>query len=178
MPGVSAFALSSGSPRHRNRFDPTISTASWCFAILREWTKRRTIEPTHLWKRRTALSTSSSAFWRAAPPENYSRQYVRSHRNRSLARRPPAPVPTRRHASTRLMTKKRDTHLNRTDQHFHTIPSVADRLRVSNKSVRRWIKNGELIAHRLGRQWRISEADLAIFLAARRGANLLDANDR
>ncbi len=58
------------------------------------------------------------------------------------------------------------------------IKKVAKRCDVSVRTVRRWIDCRELIAHRLGRQWRISEADLAIFLATRRGANLLDANDR
>jgi len=59
-----------------------------------------------------------------------------------------------------------------------SIEKVADCCDVSVRTVRRWIDCRELIAHRLGRQLRISEADLAVFLAARRGANLLDANDR
>ena len=44
-----------------------------------------------------------------------------------------------------------------------TIKEVAGRCRVSTKTVRRWIKSGELPAYRLGRQWRISERDLRRF---------------
>ena len=48
-----------------------------------------------------------------------------------------------------------------------TIRDIADRLRMSQKTVRRWIKNEELAAYRLGRQWRISERDLRRFLRDR-----------
>jgi excisionase family DNA binding protein len=36
-------------------------------------------------------------------------------------------------------------------------------------TIRRWIAADDLIIHRLGRQVRISEIDLAVFLARRRG---------
>ena len=49
-----------------------------------------------------------------------------------------------------------------------TIPQTADYLQVCEKTIRRWIEGGELIAHRIGRQWRISEADLKTFVAMRR----------
>ncbi len=48
-----------------------------------------------------------------------------------------------------------------------TIPEVAERLRVNPKTVRRWIAGDELAAYRVGRQWRISEDQLMIFLRAR-----------
>ena len=54
-----------------------------------------------------------------------------------------------------------------------TIQEVAELCRVSHKTVRRWIKKGDLIAHRLGRQWRVSEGDLELFLRERRGLNLV-----
>lgn len=51
-----------------------------------------------------------------------------------------------------------------------SIPTVAAQLDVSPKTVRRWIDAGDLPVHRLGRQLRISEPDLAAFLArSRRG---------
>jgi|APSaa5957512535_1039671.scaffolds.fasta_scaffold396958_1 excisionase family DNA binding protein len=53
-----------------------------------------------------------------------------------------------------------------------SIAQVAERLGISDKTVRRWIKSGDLIAHRLGAQWRISEADLSLFLQTHRGVNL------
>lgn len=45
-----------------------------------------------------------------------------------------------------------------------TITDVAEVLQVSTKTVRRWIANGDLPAHRLGRQWRIAPAELERFL--------------
>jgi excisionase family DNA binding protein len=51
---------------------------------------------------------------------------------------------------------------------LYTIPGVAASLKVSPKTVRRWIDRGDLAVHRLGRRIRISDADLAAFLAARR----------
>ena len=45
-----------------------------------------------------------------------------------------------------------------------TIRDVADICDVSTKTVRRWIKAGELPAIRLGRQWRIVPRDFERFL--------------
>jgi excisionase family DNA binding protein len=53
-------------------------------------------------------------------------------------------------------------------QQFFTIATVARRLDVSARTVHRWIANGELIVHRIGRAVRVSEADLKAFLAAHR----------
>ena len=52
-------------------------------------------------------------------------------------------------------------------QHL-TVGDIAERLQVSTKTVRRWIEGRELSTHRLGRQLRVSEDDLAAFLAQRR----------
>ena len=57
-----------------------------------------------------------------------------------------------------------------------TIEMVSKRCAVSTRTVRRWIKDGDLVVHRLGRQLRVSEPDLASFLAARRGVNLVSSN--
>jgi excisionase family DNA binding protein len=51
---------------------------------------------------------------------------------------------------------------------YYTIKAVAEALDVSTRTVRRWIANGALGAHRLGRTLRISEADLKAFLAEHR----------
>jgi excisionase family DNA binding protein len=52
---------------------------------------------------------------------------------------------------------------------FYTIAQVADLFVVSMRSVRRWIAAGELLAHKFGRQIRISELDLRAFVEWRRG---------
>jgi excisionase family DNA binding protein len=44
------------------------------------------------------------------------------------------------------------------------VQDVAARLAVSTKSVRRWITRGDLPVHRLGRQLRVAEDDLLVFL--------------
>ncbi len=51
---------------------------------------------------------------------------------------------------------------------FHSIQSIALMLDVSTKTVRRWIKAGDLVAHRLGNQWRVSDPDLDTFIKLRR----------
>jgi len=51
-----------------------------------------------------------------------------------------------------------------------TLDEAAKALKVSTKTVRRWIKAGDLIAHRFGYQWRISEVDLQNFIRIRREA--------
>jgi excisionase family DNA binding protein len=53
---------------------------------------------------------------------------------------------------------------------FFTISDVADFLDVSQRSVRRWIKSGDLPVHHFGAAVRISEIDLRAFVAARREA--------
>jgi excisionase family DNA binding protein len=52
---------------------------------------------------------------------------------------------------------------------FYTIAEVADLLAVSARSVRRWVATEELLAHKFGRQVRISETDLRTFIDRRRG---------
>jgi excisionase family DNA binding protein len=51
---------------------------------------------------------------------------------------------------------------------FFTIAEVAERLRVSTRTVRRWIESGDLIAHRRGGIVRVAESDLRAFLAVHR----------
>ena len=51
---------------------------------------------------------------------------------------------------------------------FFTIAEVAERLGVSTRTVRRWIRAGDLVAHRFGEIVRISEKDLRAFLALHR----------
>ncbi len=51
---------------------------------------------------------------------------------------------------------------------FFTISDVAERLRVSARTVRRWIDGGHLPVHRVGGIVRIAESDLRAFLALHR----------
>ena len=53
---------------------------------------------------------------------------------------------------------------------LHSIRETATILKVSTKTIRRWIASDELTSHRLGRQIRISEDDLLTFIRTRRQA--------
>jgi excisionase family DNA binding protein len=48
-----------------------------------------------------------------------------------------------------------------------SIKETAEFFSVSEKTVRRWIDTGQLAAHRLGRQWRITPDEIERFLATR-----------
>jgi excisionase family DNA binding protein len=52
------------------------------------------------------------------------------------------------------------------DERYTTLPEVAERLKVSRRTVYRWIKNGELDAYQFGREYRITESALKEFLEA------------
>ena len=64
------------------------------------------------------------------------------------------------------MKKTRTVHPDATKR-LLSIADVAERCRVSEKTIRRWIAVGDLAAHKLGRQWRISEDDLRRFMRDR-----------
>lgn len=59
--------------------------------------------------------------------------------------------------------RRRDTQIK-----FFTIAEVAERLQVVPRTVRRWIKAGDLAVHRIGNVVRIAEGDLRAFLALHR----------
>lgn len=47
---------------------------------------------------------------------------------------------------------------------YQTVQDVADRLKLSEATVRHWIKEGALRAIDVGKGWRISDQDLGEFL--------------
>ena len=49
-----------------------------------------------------------------------------------------------------------------------TVTEVAERLKLSTKTVRRNIAAGDLHVHHIGRQHRVAEEDLLAFIAMRR----------
>jgi excisionase family DNA binding protein len=81
-----------------------------------------------------------------------------------------------RYCSTLIRTEagKTDTAAER----FYTISEVARVLEVSDQSIRRWVKAGELRAFKPKKEYRIAESDLQEFLKERRvplvQARLLD----
>jgi excisionase family DNA binding protein len=54
------------------------------------------------------------------------------------------------------------------EETYYTLREVAEKLRVSRRTVYRWVQAKELPAYRLGGEFRITERDLERFLEARR----------
>jgi excisionase family DNA binding protein len=55
-------------------------------------------------------------------------------------------------------------------QNFFSLGQVAAYLGVSTRTVRRWIRSGDLASHRFRAVVRVGEADLRAYLAAHRSA--------
>jgi excisionase family DNA binding protein len=53
-------------------------------------------------------------------------------------------------------------------ERFLSLEDVAERLQVSDRTVRRWVKDGKLAAYKPGREWRIRPSDLEEFLESRK----------
>ncbi len=53
-------------------------------------------------------------------------------------------------------------------QRLLSIAEVAELLHLSERTVKRRIKDGEIAAHKLGHQWRIARADVENYLRTRR----------
>jgi excisionase family DNA binding protein len=55
------------------------------------------------------------------------------------------------------------------DEHTWLTPEeVAERIKVTEQTVRRWLRSGELTGTLLGRVWRVSLADLKVFMDERK----------
>ena len=54
------------------------------------------------------------------------------------------------------------------DARMYAIPEIAEILHVSERTVKRRIAEGDLAAHKLGRQWRITKHDLESYLIKHR----------
>lgn len=56
-----------------------------------------------------------------------------------------------------------------TDDRYYTTAEVARLLRVSNRSVMRWCKEGKIAAQRAGRQWRMKISAVEAFMTSPEG---------
>jgi len=72
----------------------------------------------------------------------------------------------------KIMSQASTDHL--TQQVFLTPQEVSDVLRVSVYTVRRWIKEGELPAYKVGRFWRIKQGDLNKWLGQQQPDTITD----
>ncbi len=56
---------------------------------------------------------------------------------------------------------------------YYTIDQVARLLEMHHKTIRKFISDGRLPAHKVGKQWRISGHDLSVFVERGQQANLI-----
>jgi excisionase family DNA binding protein len=54
------------------------------------------------------------------------------------------------------------------EETYYTLPEIAEKLKVSRRTVYRWVQGKELPAYKLGGEFRITERDLERFLEERR----------
>ena len=54
------------------------------------------------------------------------------------------------------------------DEAYCTLDEIAQRLKVSYRTVHRWVQAKELSAYKLGTEWRVAESDLQEFLESRK----------
>jgi excisionase family DNA binding protein len=67
--------------------------------------------------------------------------------------------------------------VNSEEEIFLTPQEVSDLLQVSVQTVRRWIKDEDLPAYKVGpRMWRIRRIDLDVWLEQQRSTNAVDSN--
>ena len=59
-------------------------------------------------------------------------------------------------------------HGDATSERFYAVTDIADMLSVSIRTVRRWINQRQLAAHKFGRTVRVAESDLRLFLSQTR----------
>lgn len=63
---------------------------------------------------------------------------------------------------------------DKTAPQLHSIKEVAAYLKVTERTVRRWIHDGAITAYRFGRQWRITHSDFTVFAEAHRKERRFD----
>lgn len=54
------------------------------------------------------------------------------------------------------------------EQEWLTPAEVAERLKVNEQTIRKWLRDGELAGSLLGRVWRVSSDDVAAFMLRHR----------
>jgi excisionase family DNA binding protein len=61
------------------------------------------------------------------------------------------------------------------EERIYTVAEVADQLKVTPKTVRGWIADKELVAIRVGREWRIRAQDLQAYIQAHLSRSMTEA---
>jgi excisionase family DNA binding protein len=54
------------------------------------------------------------------------------------------------------------------EENYYTLQDIAERLKVSYRTVYRWVRAGRLPAYKFGTDWRVKESDLRDFVESHR----------
>lgn len=65
-----------------------------------------------------------------------------------------------------------------TEKHVYTVDEAAELLGMNDQTVRRWCRDGEIEAAKMGRHYRISKPALETFWRERGGGELFADNDQ
>ena len=91
----------------------------------------------------------------------------------------PTPLQAKRLDRLAVRTKQRPQHrqeqlMGDLELQVYTVNEAADLLEMNDQTVRRWCRDGELQAAKMGRNYRISRRALADFWKDRGGGELFD----
>nr|WP_314465030.1 helix-turn-helix domain-containing protein [uncultured Clostridium sp.] len=63
------------------------------------------------------------------------------------------------------------------EEKYYTITQVAEMLNLHHKTIRNFINSGKLNASRMGKQWRITQEDLDLFVQSRESSERIEVSD-
>lgn len=63
------------------------------------------------------------------------------------------------------------------EEKYYTITQVAEMLNLHHKTIRNFINSGKLNASRMGKQWRVTQEDLDLFVQSRESSERNEASD-
>ncbi|SDF66153.1 helix-turn-helix domain-containing protein [Sporomusa acidovorans] len=51
---------------------------------------------------------------------------------------------------------------------YYTVREIADMLKLTERGIQKWIRDGEIVAYKMGREYRIEEKDFQVFMENRK----------
>lgn len=63
------------------------------------------------------------------------------------------------------------------EEKYYTITQVAEKLNLHHKTIRNFINSGKLNASRMGKQWRVTQEDLDLFVQSRESSEQNESSD-
>ena len=66
---------------------------------------------------------------------------------------------------------------NTMEENYYTITQVAEKLNLHHKTIRNFINSGKLHASRMGKQWRVTQEDLDLFVQCQESSEQNESSD-